>query len=145
MIFIKKNGIEYKWFNAMLLTLLIITLSSCSTIYRIDRAGKDTAIDCRNFEEMNGRYTNLNIQSAWTIYGMLYDRKFLHKKLNTDSVEVVIKAINDKRIKLSFVKGSSILRQQKLRGEFVDGYFSVNPKIGFLSPFFPILWGAWYL
>ncbi len=46
-----------------------------------------------------------------------------------------------KKIKLLFVKGSSILRQQKLRGEFVDGYFSVNPKIGFHSPFFPILWG----
>ena len=142
MIRVKKNGIEIKDFKTILFTILISSfLSSCSTISKIDRAGKDYNIDNKSVERINGRFNNLNTQSNWTIYDMLYDRKIFHKKLKNDSVVVVIKAINDKKLELSFIKGDSCIRKQKLRGHCENGYFSVNTKFGLLSPLFPILWG----
>jgi hypothetical protein len=142
MIRIKKNGIVIRDFQTILFSILISSfLSSCSTISKIDRAGKDYNIDNKSFERINGRYNNRNTQSNWTIYDMLYDRRLFHKKLKNDSVVVVIKAINAKKLELSFVKGNTCFRKQKLRGHYENGYFSVNAKFGFLSPLFPILWG----
>jgi hypothetical protein len=121
--------------------LLLLSFFSCSTIDKIDRGNKDYALDNTNHSKLTGIYSNKNIESTWSIYEMLYDRKLFHQKLNNDSILVGLKIVNDNKLELSFFKNKSCIKTVKLKGKYENGYFLVNARFGLLSPFFPLLWG----
>lgn len=123
----------------------LLCLSSCSTISKIDRTGLDIYIEDTNYYKINGKFSNIgNFRSgpvSGSVYNIFYAAKTFHKRIDNNITSVTIKAINEKKIELSFLQGDSILKKKILRGKFENGYFSVNTGYSILNPLFPVLWG----
>lgn len=130
-----------KYFNFIYKTFILFGLFSCSTINQIDRTNKDISLDNKNFNKLNGIYSNKNINSPWTFDGIIYQHNSSYKALNNDSIRVRLKTTSENKLEIDFLKNDICLKSLKLQGKYSDGYFSMKPKFRFLTPFFPLLWG----
>ena len=129
----------YKCSASGFLLLALISITSCSTIKKFDRTDKDYHLNNKNYKQIEGIYTG--ISNPGNLYHQVYVPSYLSSGADIDSSLVHIKAPSKNKLVLTFVKNDTVLTSLNLRGDYKNGYFSVNTRVGLLSPFFPLLWG----
>lgn len=112
--------------------------TSCSTIEKIDRKGKDKILDASNLPLITGAYSN-----AHQLLDILKQRESAPKYIKDDSaLKVIMTAVDDRTVKLEFSNHNKLLYSKTLKGKIDKGYFKAKPKaVLSLEPLFPILWG----
>jgi hypothetical protein len=137
----KKNGAVFI-ILPVIVTLKILT--SCVTTDKINRADKDFFLDNSSYSRLNGGYSNMELNGKWSVYNIFYAYKTFHKRIENKRVIVMLKAISEKKMLLSYMVGDTCVRKVTLRGEFKNGYFALKSRYSVLNPAFPLLWGPSY-
>jgi hypothetical protein len=135
------NDIELK--NILLIAFtLTITLTSCTTVDRGQRTGKDQHLTASDYPQFKGTFSNLPSDTNYR-FRSLYSQ---FSKTNSDTIckdkkcMVEIEEVRPKSIKLCLLADTLRVDSLTLVGRYGRGYFKLRRRVAANFIFGPLVW-----
>jgi hypothetical protein len=113
----------------LLLFILIISLSSCSTLKKANINERIINLSLENRELIDGKYNVNSLNSQNGIEGDLYWNIFDKGYNKLDTIEFIeFRTIDDRQILVNHYDGETIVKSKIFKGKYKNGYFQFKRK-----------------
>jgi hypothetical protein len=125
--------------NPLVVILLSIAASSCSSVDLSVRAGKDKALTKKDFTMLAGKYANLGNDSI--LFKSLFDHFDHLDHTQRKGISVELASVEERKITINLYDGEQIEKGKTVSGKFKKGYFKVKRQYTTKFIAGPLLWG----
>jgi hypothetical protein len=122
------------------LIISTVVFSACSSVKLTSRYGKDIELTPTNFNQLEGKYSNISLDSVHYFRTLIGNFQFDTLFKQKESSFVIIEPLDNKTLNLKLFKADSNICELTVKGKFKNGYFKVKRQwtTSFIAG--PLLW-----